>query len=559
MLRFAPALAILILVGPVAAGLAGTLLPAFGYLPTLGGESFSLEPWRDLLATPGLGTSVLLSFAAGLVTAAISLGVTVAFIAAWSGTALFAWIRRMVSPLLSVPHAAAAFGLAFLIAPSGWLFRAAAPLAGLERPPDLLIVHDPAGLAMMAGLVVKEIPFLLLVSLAALPQTDATRMARVAGSFGYGRMTGFLKLVLPRLYPQIRLPVYAVIAYSSSVVDVALILGPTTPAPLAVDLVNWMGDPDLAMRFKASAGAVLQLLVTGGALLAWWLVETVIRLWAPRWLTGGGRGVSDGAYRAGSAAATIAAAAAVILGLAGLAVWSVARFWRFPDLLPSGYSQRTWAAQLPNASDAILNSVLVALLSSLLALAVCLACLEREARTGRGLDMRALTIIYLPLIVPQVAFLFGLQILFLRFDIGQSRMAVIAAHLVFVMPYVFLSLGDPWRAWNPRFGQLAASLGTSPAGIFWRIRLPMLLAPVLTAFAVGFAVSIGQYLPTLMIGGGRWPTVTTEAVALAAGGNRRVIGVYAILQTLLPVVGFMLALAIPAFLFRNRRLMQVTS
>ena len=47
------------------------------------------------------------------------------------------------------------------------------------------------------------------------------------------------------LYPQIRLAVFAVIAYSSSAVDVAIILGPTTPAPLAVRLVQWMNDADL--------------------------------------------------------------------------------------------------------------------------------------------------------------------------------------------------------------------------------------------------------------------------------------------------------------------------
>jgi putative thiamine transport system permease protein len=80
----------------------------------------------------------------------------------------------------------------------------------------------------------------------------------------------------------------------------------------------------------------------------------------------------------------------------------------------------------------------------------------------------------------------------------------------------------------------------------------MLLRPVLTAAAVGLAVSIGQYLPTLLIGGGRVVTLTTEAVALSSGGNRRVIGTYAVLQLILPMLGFALALAIPALAFRNR-------
>ena len=88
------------------------------------------------------------------------------------------------------------------------------------------------------------------------------------------------------------------------------------------------------------------------------------------------------------------------------------------------------------------------------------------------------------------------------------------------------------------------------------IALPMLLAPILTACAVAMAVSVGQYLPTLLVGGGRVQTLTTEALALAAGGDRRVIGVYALLQAAIALLPFALALALPALVWRNRRGMQ---
>ena len=84
----------------------------------------------------------------------------------------------------------------------------------------------------------------------------------------------------------------------------------------------------------------------------------------------------------------------------------------------------------------------------------------------------------------------------------------------------------------------------------------MLAGPVLVAAAIGFAVSVGQYLPTVLIGAGRWPTLTTEAVALASGGDRRVIGVYAFLQMFLPFAGFAIAAFVPAAMFANRRAMR---
>ena len=70
-----------------------------------------------------------------------------------------------------------------------------------------------------------------MVALAALPQTEAARSLAVARTLGYGRIAGWLKLVLPRLYPQIRLPVFAVLAYSVSTVEVAMILAQARELP----------------------------------------------------------------------------------------------------------------------------------------------------------------------------------------------------------------------------------------------------------------------------------------------------------------------------------------
>ena len=71
------------------------------------------------------------------------------------------------------------------------------------------------------------------MTFAALGQVRADDQLRMARSLGYGPVCAWLKVVLPRVYPQIRLPVYAVLAYSLSVVDMAIVLGPTTPPTLA--------------------------------------------------------------------------------------------------------------------------------------------------------------------------------------------------------------------------------------------------------------------------------------------------------------------------------------
>ncbi len=552
-LHLVPALTLGVMLGPVAAGLMGTVLPAFGVLPAIGAVEPTLAPFRDLLAWPGLRAAAQLSVITGLLATLASLGIVMLIVAALHGTRAFRLVERALSPLLSVPHAAAAFGLAFLIAPSGWVARVLSPWAtGWERPPNLLIVQDPWGLALAAGLVAKEVPFLLLMTLAALHQVDAARSLTIARALGYGRETAWAKVVFPRVYAQIRLPVYVVLAYSMTVVDVAMILGPNTPPTLSVQLVRWMGDPDLTSMLRASAAALLQLGLVIAALLAWRGAEVVAARLGRRALRGGRRGTRLRALSPVALTLAMISSGAVLAGLAGLALWSVAGFWTFPDALPDDVTPRNWARFGPGLAGPAWETVTVAGAAALAALVLVIGCLESEHRHGVRPSTRALWLLYLPLLVPQVAFLPGLQTLLLTLGIESGRLPVMAAHLVFVLPYVFLSLAEPFRAWDARYGTVAATLGAGADGVLWRVRLPMLLAPVLTAFAVGFAVSVGQYLPTLLVGGGRVPTLTTEAVALASGGDRRAIGVWSLAQTAAALVPFALALTLPR-LFRPGR------
>ncbi|WP_366652691.1 ABC transporter permease subunit [Stappia sp.] len=553
LLRLAPAATIALMLGPVAAGLAGTMLPAFGYLPALGGTRVSLDPFHSLAGEPGLVRSLMLSLCTGLCATLTAFFLVVIFTARFEGSRAFAALKRALSPVLAVPHAAAAFGLAFLVAPSGFAMRLVSPWAtGFERPPDVLVIGDPLGIAMTAGLAIKEMPFLFLMLLAALPQTDSERSRQMATSLGYRPVAAWLKTVLPQAYPQIRLPVFAVIAYSTSVVDVALILGPTTPAPLAVRLVGWMNDPDISMRFVASAGALLQLAVSAGAIGLWILGERLVARLGRRTYASGRRGFAERPLALVAGLAVPLALLSLYAGLGLLALWSLAGPWRFPEAVPAYLTFSTWSRHLGEATDAVATTLAIALPATLVALGLALACLEREERTGESRPHRGLPLLYVPLLVPQVAFLFGLQVLLLVVGLHDTLAAVALAHLVFLLPYVFLALSDPWRALDPRYAQVAAGLGASQNRIFWRVRLPLLARAVAAAAALSIAVSCAQYLPTLLVGGGRISTVTTEAVALAAGGNRRLVGIYALLQTLLPLAAFALAAAVPHIFFRKR-------
>ena len=552
---FAPWITIALFLLPVAAGLVGTLLPAFGYLPAIGGDHLSVNPWHALADQPGMMTSVRLSLQTGLLATALSLACAASFCALLQEHATYRRLSAMVSPLLATPHVALAIGLAFVIAPSGWLLRLASPaLTGWDRPPvDLVTLRDPHGLAMVLGLVLKEVPYLIVMIMAALNQVPQGALRRVGAALGYRPAAAWFKLVFPAVYAQLRLPVYAVLAFSMSNVEVGLILGPGNPPPLALLAARWFADYDLQRYFPAAAAATLQGLLVLAALLGWRAGESCVarigRLWCER---GVRAGVIGPVARAAAALAALGMALGLV-ALLGTAFWSFAQSWRFPSSLPDSWTTRTWALQLPRVTETVITTVVLALASALAAVLLAVACLEAETRRGHAPTRRVLWLVYAPLLVPQIAFLYGFQVVLVKLGLDGTWLAVAWAHLVFVLPYAFLSLADPWRALDPRYARTAAALGVRPWCVLWRVRLPMLLKPLLLAFAIGCAVSVGQYLPTLFAGAGRVATLTTEAVTLSSGADPRIMGVYAFLQAGIPLLVYGAAMALPASLYRRRR------
>ena len=561
LLRCAPALTVLAFGLPIAAGLLGTLLPAFGYMPAIGATAWGLQAWRMLYEYPGFATSLKLTLFTGLLSTVLSVVLAIGLAASVQHRA---WARRLgafIAPVLATPHSALAIGFAFLIAPSGWLVRLVSPtLTGWTVPPDVSTVGHPSGLALVACMLLKEVPYLMLMTLGALNQVAAPAQVAAARALGYGPVQAYLKVVLPQVYPQIRLPIYAVLAFSLSVVDVAMILGPGNPPTLAVMAVRWFSAPDVQMYTPAAAAAVLLLVLVGASILGWHVLDRLVARLGLRWVERGRRAGVAGAGAALAAGVSLMLFATTGVVIVAMLLWSFARQWRYPDALPAVWTLGNWERQIGSVAGPAMNTVFVGSCATLIALVLTIACLENEtlrplgsapARGTAGLG--SLWPLYLPLLVPQVAFLFGAQVLLIRAKLDASFFAVIWTHLIFVLPYLFLSLAEPWRAFDLRYARSATSLGASRWRVFWRIKLPILLKPTLIACAVAFAVSVGQYLPTLFAGSGRIATLTTEAVTLASGDDRRVTAVWALLQAAFPFLIYALAAALPRLVFAGRR------
>jgi putative thiamine transport system permease protein len=161
--------------------------------------------------------------------------------------------------------------------------------------------------------------------------------------------------------------------------------------------------------------------------------------------------------------------------------------------------------------------------------------------------------LFVPLLVPQMTFLFGIQVLLVRLHLDGQTVAVLWSHLIFALPYLWGLLAPARATIDPRYQSVAATLGATPLQTWFAVTAPLLARSTLLAFALAFSVSVALYLPTLFAGAGRFATAATEAAASAGSGNLRLASVHGLLLAVLPLTVFALAYTTNSLLFRNRR------
>jgi len=234
------------------------------------------------------------------------------------------------------------------------------------------------------------------------------------------------------------------------------------------------------------------------------------------------------AWSKGLRAITLAMLVAwLVLPLVPLAIWSFARSWFFPDLLPSAWSMRAWTYAFSDTAgflDSLGLTVFVALAATALSVLIGLP-------AGRALglhDFRGKQVVELmilaPIIVPGIAVAMGLHSVFIGLGLTNSVAGVVLVHLVPTLPYMVLMTAGIFANFDPAFEEQARSLGASALGAFWHVTLPAILPGVVVGALFAFLVSWSQYVLTLLIGGGRVVTLPLLLFGFANAGRNDITG-----------------------------------
>lgn len=183
--------------------------------------------------------------------------------------------------------------------------------------------------------------------------------------------------------------------------------------------------------------------------------------------------------------------------------------------------------------DALFNTFLIAVLSTLIAAAIGLVYAYQLVRRP-GLRSLVLIMLVLPLLVNGVVRIFGLQLGMISLDRGlqttglidrplnlqYSFAGIVIALVMFQFPFMALAIYATLSRLDVSQVEAAQTLGANRVVILWRIVLPLAVPGLAAGCVLTFAASAGTFIVPAMMGGGRINTVPQMIYSSVSQGSQ---------------------------------------
>ena len=146
--------------------------------------------------------------------------------------------------------------------------------------------------------------------------------------------------------------------------------------------------------------------------------------------------------------------------------------------------------------DALNNSLIVAAITTVLAVALGTGgawLLYRYRFPGLRLWQ---TLIFIPMIVPEVIMGVSLLILYVVINLELGYATIIISHVTFCFPFVMVAVQARLSGLDPALEEAAMDLGATPAVAFRRILVPYLMPAIISGALMSFTLSLDELIVT---------------------------------------------------------------
>ncbi|MCU1417180.1 MAG: transporter, permease protein [Schumannella sp.] len=146
--------------------------------------------------------------------------------------------------------------------------------------------------------------------------------------------------------------------------------------------------------------------------------------------------------------------------------------------------------------EAFGNSILVAVIATLLATALGTAMAIALVRYRFRFRAATTLLLFLPMATPEVVLGAGLAAQFLAAGVAKGIGTIILAHTMFCISFVVVTVRARVASLDPALEEAGRDLYASPAQVFWRITFPLLLPGIIAAALLSFALSFDDFIIT---------------------------------------------------------------
>jgi putative spermidine/putrescine transport system permease protein len=160
-------------------------------------------------------------------------------------------------------------------------------------------------------------------------------------------------------------------------------------------------------------------------------------------------------------------------------------------------------------------------------------------------------IMIMPMVVPIVITAVGIYFFFAQIGLANTHLGMILAHTALATPFVVITVTATLQGFNRNQMRAGASLGASPATVFFKITLPQILPGVISGALFAFVTSFDEVVVALFIAG---PEQYTLPRQMFAGIREKYNPTIAAVATMMIVISVLLLVSVELLRRRNERL-----
>ena len=164
----------------------------------------------------------------------------------------------------------------------------------------------------------------------------------------------------------------------------------------------------------------------------------------------------------------------------------------------------------------LLNSVIIAVISSLFATVLGTAATLGIQRMGPKLRRVTMSLTNIPLTNPEIVTGVSMALLFafigqlLKIKSIMGFVTLLIAHITFNLPYVILSVQPKLTQMDPNLNEAALDLGCTPLQAFFKVVLPEIFPGIISGALMAFTMSLDDFVISYFVYGPNFVTLPVE-------------------------------------------------